>query len=81
HRGPGGGFVFLVPPEQITLRQVIEGIEGKPRQKLCILGGHAPPPINDRWTQIIDLSNKLLDETTIADLNRGWTGIANEIRS
>ena len=75
HRGPGGGFVFSVPPEQISLRQVIEGIEGKPRKVHSLLNGHAPPQINQRWTEICNLAEQLLDETTIADLNRGWTGI------
>lgn len=75
HRGPGGGFVFSVPPEQISLRQVIEGIEGKPREMHSLLNGHAPPQVNQRWTEICNLAEQLLDETTIADLNRGWTGI------
>ena len=80
HRGPGGGFVFSVPPEQITLRQVIAGIEGKPRKIDSLLNGHAPPQINQKWTEICHLAEQLLDETTIADLNRGWTGIDEEFK-
>jgi len=27
-RGPGGGFVFTIPPQDISLRTVVEEIEG-----------------------------------------------------
>lgn len=74
NRGPGGGFVFAVPPEEITLKNVVEGIEGKSRKKYCLLGGTAPPPLQDRWSEIWDLSEKLLETTTVADLIKGWDG-------
>ena len=74
NRGPGGGFVFAVPPDEITLKNVVEGIEGKARKKYCLLGGSAPPPLEEKWTEIWDLSEKLLESTTIAELTRGWDG-------
>lgn len=74
NRGPGGGFVFAVPPEEITLKNVVEGIEGKSRKKYCLLGGTAPPPLQDRWSEIWELSEKLLETTTVADLIKGWDG-------
>ncbi len=74
NRGPGGGFLFAVPPEQITLKNVVEGIEGKSRKKYCLLGGSAPPPLQDRWSEIWELSEKLLETTTVADLIKGWDG-------
>jgi Rrf2 family iron-sulfur cluster assembly transcriptional regulator len=74
NRGPGGGFVFAVPPEEITLKNVVEGIEGKSRKKYCLLGGTAPPPLEQRWSEIWDLSERLLETTTVADLIKGWDG-------
>ena len=74
NRGPGGGFVFAVPPEEITLKNVVEGIEGKSRKKYCLLGGTAPPPLQDRWSEIWELSEKLLETTTVADLIKGGDG-------
>ena len=74
NRGPGGGFLFAVPPEQISLKNVVEGIEGKSRKKYCLLGGSAPPPLEQRWAEIWDLSEKLLETTTVADLIKGWDG-------
>ncbi|MDG1455502.1 MAG: Rrf2 family transcriptional regulator [Planctomycetota bacterium] len=74
NRGPGGGFLFAVPPEKITLKNVVEGIEGKTRKKYCLLGGSAPAPLDKRWTEIWDLSEQLLVKTTVADLIKGWDG-------
>lgn len=74
NRGPGGGFLFAIPPEKITLKNVVEGIEGKTRQKYCLLGGSAPAPLDKRWTEIWDLSEQLLVKTTVADLIKGWDG-------
>ncbi|MDC3251476.1 Rrf2 family transcriptional regulator [Planctomycetota bacterium] len=74
NRGPGGGFLFAIPPEKITLKNVVEGIEGKTRKKYCLLGGSAPAPLDKRWTEIWDLSEQLLVKTTVADLIKGWDG-------
>ena len=74
NRGPGGGFLFAVPPEKITLKNVVEGIEGKTRKKYCLLGGSAPALLDKRWTEIWDLSEQLLVKTTVADLIKGWDG-------
>ncbi len=79
HRGPGGGFVFARPPAEISLRMVVEGIEGGPRTDYCLLGepecsAEKPCPLHHQWKQICDLSNQLLDQTTILDLTKGWDG-------
>lgn len=60
--------MFSTPPDQITLRQVIEGIEDKPVKLEGLLGGHAPAHIEKKWVEICDLAEHLLDETTLAEL-------------
>jgi Rrf2 family protein len=42
-RGPGGGYTLARPPERITLRDVIEAVEG-PLQKTLPMPGDAAPP-------------------------------------
>ncbi|MDE0961141.1 MAG: Rrf2 family transcriptional regulator [Planctomycetota bacterium] len=79
HRGPGGGFVFTVPPAEITLRTVVEAIEGSPRARHCILGhsecsSDHPCALHDQWSKICDLSDQLLDQTSVLDLTSEWDG-------
>ena len=62
------------PPDQITLRQAIEGIEGKPVKLESLLNGHAPVHIENKWGEICDLADNLLDETTLAQLTGESTG-------
>lgn len=42
-RGPRGGFVLARPPEQITLLEVYEAIEGPIPERLCLLGEKSCP--------------------------------------
>jgi Rrf2 family iron-sulfur cluster assembly transcriptional regulator len=39
-RGPGGGYTLARPPSEITLRDVVEAVEGPLRERL----GQGPPP-------------------------------------
>jgi Rrf2 family protein len=56
-RGPGGGVALARSPQQITLLQVIEALDGTGFEETCVLGipgctDEAPCPLHDRWGSI-----------------------------
>lgn len=72
-RGPGGGFAFDRPPEEITLMEVVNAIESGPRIDRCILGNHecndeVSCPLHSIWAPIKDQALAMLEQRTIADL-------------
>ena len=54
-RGPGGGYTLARPPSEITLRDVIEAVEG-PLDRLVArdLAGDAPARPGFLWPQLAD---------------------------
>ncbi len=74
-KGRGGGFALARPPGQITLRQVVNAIDGPERMGRCILGfspcdESQPCPQHDDWVAIRQQIGDLLDRTTLEDLLR-----------
>ncbi len=74
-KGRGGGFALRRPPEEIVLRQIVEAIDGLHRVHRCILGfadcdDDQACPQHDHWKSIRQQIEDLLDNTTLADLNR-----------
>jgi Rrf2 family protein len=74
-RGPGGGFSFGRPPEEITLLDVVTAIEQGPRIDRCILGHKQcedahPCPLHFVWAPIKLQALDMLARCTIADLAR-----------
>jgi Rrf2 family protein len=73
-KGRGGGFALCRPPDKITLRQVVEAIDGSGRhKKRCFLGfseceDHPDCRNHRRCDRMRDQIDELLDETTLADL-------------
>lgn len=73
-KGRGGGFALRQPPAKITLRQVVEAIDGSGSQKKrCFLGfsecdEHPDCRNHRRCDRMRDQIDELLDETTLADL-------------
>jgi Rrf2 family protein len=79
-KGRGGGFALRKPPNEITLRQIVEAIDGPQRISRCILGfatcnDQQACPQHDHWKDIRAQIDHLLDHTTLADLN---TALANK---
>ncbi|MFH1419395.1 MAG: Rrf2 family transcriptional regulator [Planctomycetota bacterium] len=73
-KGRGGGFALKRPPEQITLRQIVNAIDGPQRIGRCILGcstcdDDQACPQHDNWKAIRDQIDDLLNNTSLADLN------------
>jgi len=79
-RGPGGGYQLTREPEEITLRQIVEAVEGP-------VGGSAGPsgppgeePVAEEsgaagrpefvWSLLAERVGALLDELTLAEICR-----------
>lgn len=72
-KGRGGGFALKRSPNEITLRQIVEAIDGTQRISRCILGfatcnDEQACPQHDHWKGIRVQIDHLLDSTTLADL-------------
>ena len=72
-RGPTGGVTFAKPLDDITLRDLIDAIDGPELFEECVLGlpgcGHAKPcPFHKQWTVERDRLNALFSQTTLADV-------------
>lgn len=73
-KGRGGGFALKRAPTEITLRQIVEAIDGQHRITRCILGfsecnDDQPCAQHDHWKEIRRQIEQVLDTTTLADLS------------
>jgi Rrf2 family protein len=71
-RGPGGGYTLARPADEISLRDVVEGVEGSLAETLEMESapeatGHRPDFL---WAALADSFAGVLAETTIEDLCR-----------
>lgn len=71
-RGPGGGYMLARAPSEISLRQIVEGLEG-PASEWFESGpgdpgdAHRPDFV---WGELADSFRDLLDQTTVESLCR-----------
>jgi Rrf2 family protein len=73
-RGPGGGYVLARPASEITLRDILEGVEGP----LAALLAEGPPPRDRRsayrpsflWRQLSAQIEEVFEARTLEDLCR-----------
>ena len=73
YRGAGGGVRLARPPEEISLLQVIEALEGPIRLNRCVIQPSLCPrdrscPIHDTWAKAQAQLTSLLETTTFDDL-------------
>jgi Rrf2 family protein len=75
-KGPGGGFAFRRSPGEITVRDVIEAVDGLDAMESCVM--HSEPcdesntcPLHEGWATVQDRINLLIESTTLADLADG----------
>jgi Rrf2 family protein len=73
HRGKEGGFSLALPPEEITVQQVLQATEGSFELSPCVTHPEICTRIdtcaaNPLWTKVTVAVNDLFDRTTIADL-------------
>ena len=75
YRGPNGGVAFQVPPEEISLSDLIRKLEGDDFFEKCLLGlpgcGDSKPcPLHDFWKETKGKLQKEFENTTLADLGQ-----------
>ena len=71
--GPGGGYALRRPPGQITLRRVIEAVDGEGAFRQCVLGlpvcgERRACPLHATWLKAKRPLLRQLDTTTLQDL-------------
>jgi Rrf2 family nitric oxide-sensitive transcriptional repressor len=74
-RGPGGGYRLTVPPESLTVAQVVAPFQELTAPTACLLGGACSPSepcaAHERRAAWSDAGMDILNQTTLADLLSG----------
>jgi Rrf2 family transcriptional regulator, iron-sulfur cluster assembly transcription factor len=75
-RGTGGGFVLARPAAAITLREVVEAVEGPILPNRCLLASSVcdrggPCNVHDVWRRVQTEVVLILESVTIEELARG----------
>jgi len=71
-RGPGGGYTLARSPAEVTLREVIEAVEG-PLEEAADMEPAGPGPSlrpDFLWRSLAEQLGSVLDQTSIEDLCR-----------
>jgi Rrf2 family protein len=84
HRGVKGGFVLARPAKQITLKDVIEGIEGQIFLNICLIKkGEClrddTCPVHLVWREAQDKLMEILDGVTIEKLAEKGNALERKI--
>ena len=71
--GRNGGFRLAVPPENLTVAQIMDAVDRPRRNHMCLLGGGPcdsdnPCSAHQRWKTTLDLSRSPIESLTIAHL-------------
>ena len=70
-RGPGGGFELAIPPDQLSLADIVDVFtDPRAKRRTCLLGGRACDPehactAHEHWTALVTEAREPLTETTI----------------
>jgi len=81
-RGGGGGYALAMPPEKITLMQVVEVFEGVLAQPACLLGlGNEcsdlhPCSAHNLWREVRQHYIDFLNTTTVLDIASSPDGLS-----
>jgi len=72
-RGTGGGFVLGRPASQITLREVVEAVEGQIMPNRCLMGEYGCESsrtclVHPVWRTVQEKVVEILDGVTIEEL-------------
>jgi Rrf2 family protein len=72
-KGPTGGFSLRTPPQEISLIQLVEALDGLTDYQKCVSGlsectDDAPCGMHDSWKALRSRIMEYLEKTTIADL-------------
>ena len=71
--GPGGGYAIVRPPNEISLLEVIEALDGPVRLNRCVIEPSACPrdghcPVHHIWAKAQQELTDLLQVTTFEEL-------------
>ena len=72
-RGPNGGVALACPPEALTLRQLVEAVDGGMLFEHCVLGlpdcgTDKPCPLHDKWHSVRGGMAAMLSDVTVHEL-------------
>ena len=72
-RGKHGGFELALPPEQLSLRDIVSRFDDIGEGRQCLLGraecsDRDPCPTHERWGEVSQRINEFFSVTTVADL-------------
>ncbi len=72
-RGPFGGFSLAISPRELTVAQVTQIFDERPRTGVCLLGkrpcdANSPCAAHATWTAITESALAASERTTIAEL-------------
>ena len=72
-KGPQGGFRLGRPAEEISLRHIVDAVDGAGRYERCIGGSpecndRAPCGLHDSWKALRSRIIEYLEDTSVADL-------------
>lgn len=75
-RGAGGGFVLARQPEQITLREIVEAIEGPIMPNTCLMGEgvcsfQKTCTVHPVWRRLQSVTRGILEEVSLKTLTAG----------
>ncbi len=73
YRGPNGGIRLTRAASTITIRQIIESVDGESLFKDCVLGlpgcgNDTPCPMHESWAHLREQLRDTFDSETIANL-------------
>ena len=72
-RGPHGGVALAQPPGSLTLKDIIEAIDGPALFEMCVLGlpgcgTQKPCPLHEQWKNVRGGIHTTLTETSVGAL-------------
>src|ERR1700758_1465089 len=76
-RGAEGGYLLARPADSLTVAEVVHFIEGTPPGKVRTRR-KPDTPFSDMWWEVDRAVAGILDNTTFADILRGWAEKQNK---
>lgn len=77
NKGRNGGFVFAMPPDEISFLKIINALEEPDAMETCLLGFSCcivdkPCAMHNEWTEARSKMTDTLANTSLADLRKKY---------